>query len=262
MEGVSVSVYGANRTTGVYCIVIVTSIGAESTFPVTRVGKMEIASCLPPYIFTPAMWGPFILPQGSAYVFGQLRLGWRRHHFHGPSHSLRFHHLGHQHSWRHLPHHWPPLTRDPCPPPRIRVCLCFLLPISFSFTKNYLTNGMQDRQIFWLWRHHRHRLYPPPRLRRQRALFTMSFTSVARIRARSPRLSILIISILIGACDVALCPGVCSRVVLRHIYYRIDCLSHRHGQAQEAWHPPWYVWSPSAVASKQNAALILGPPVE
>jgi hypothetical protein len=201
----------------------------------------------------PVVWGLFILPPSSPYVFCQLLLGWRCHHLHGPSHSLRFHHLGHQHIWRHLPYRWPPLTRDPCPTPRIRVCLCFLLPISFSFAKKYnLTNGTQDRKIFRLWRHHRHRLYPPPRLRRQRALFTMSCTSVARIRARSPHLSILIISILIGACDVALRPVFCSRVVLRHIYCRIDCLSHRHGQAQEAWRLPWYVWSASAVASKRS----------
>ena len=139
-----------NRTAGV-CIV--TLIGAESTFPVTRVGengnRVSVVSCLPPYIFVPVMWGLFILPQGSAYVFCRLRLGWRRHHLHGPSHSLRFHHLGHQHIWRHLPHHWPPLTRDPCPTPRIRVCLCFLLPISFSFTKTMISlTGRRTAKYF------------------------------------------------------------------------------------------------------------------
>lgn len=73
----------------------------------------------------------------------------------------------------------------------------------------------------------------------------MSWSCVAGICAHFFRLSISILPLLIGAPDAALPPGAGSSVIPLHIYDRSYCLPRRHSQAQEAWHPSWYVSSPS-----------------
>ena len=87
--------------------------------------------------------------------------------------------------------------------------------VSFICQFLSLTTSPQNGQIFWLWGHHSHRLHPPPRPRHQRAYLTLSCTGMADLCSHTIRSKCR--QILTGANNVALRPGIRTRILFLHI---------------------------------------------
>ena len=70
----------------------------------------------------------------------------------------------------------------------------------------------QDCQIFWLWCHNLHSVYPPPRARYQQALFIVSWSRMEELCAHSTHLSCF------GNSDYDLFPR-CSLILWRLLFW-------------------------------------------
>jgi hypothetical protein len=99
----------------------------------------------------------------------------------------------------------------------------------------------QDRQIFWLWCHTLHSVYPPPRSRHQQAHLIMSWSRMEELCAHSTHLSCLGTLIMICSPGIALPSGACPPGTLLHLHFWGPCLPHWQSQAHGAWYPLRYV---------------------